>query len=48
MSEYGVVGMPTVIFFDSRGVEIERFSGFKNAEDLALIMSRVLETSASS
>ena len=39
---YGVVGMPTVIFFDSEGRELERFAGFKKAEDLAPIMERVL------
>ena len=39
---YGVVGMPTVIFFDSAGNEIERFAGFKKAEDLAAVMTRVL------
>jgi len=37
-----VVGMPTVIFFDSQGNELERFSGFKNAADLSAIMERVL------
>ncbi len=40
--KYGVVGMPTVIFFDSQGNELERFSGFKNAADLSEIMERVL------
>jgi len=37
-----VVGMPTVIFFDARGNELERFSGFINAADLSAIMTRVL------
>jgi thiol:disulfide interchange protein DsbD len=40
--KYGVVGMPTVIFFDSQGTELERFSGFKDAADLSGIMERVL------
>jgi len=39
---YGVVGMPTVIFFDSAGNELERFAGFKKAEDMAPILERVL------
>ena len=34
--------MPTVIFFDPDGVELERFSGFKDADDLAAIMRRIL------
>jgi len=40
--KYGVVGMPTVIFFDAQGTELERFSGFKDAADLSEIMERVL------
>lgn len=39
-----VVGMPTVIFFDSQGNELERFSGFLNAADLSEVMARVLAT----
>ena len=39
---YGVVGMPTVIFFDATGRERERFAGFKKASDLAPILERVL------
>jgi thiol:disulfide interchange protein DsbD len=39
--KYRVKGMPTVIFFDSRGKEIERFVGFKNAEEVAAIMDRI-------
>ncbi|MBU0741931.1 thioredoxin family protein [bacterium] len=37
-----VVGMPTVIFFDSQGHELERFSGFVKAADLSEVMARVL------
>ena len=40
--KYGIVGMPTVIFFDAQGTELERFSGFKDAADLSEIMERVL------
>ena len=43
-SRFGVIGMPTVIFFDSLGNEIERFSGFKDADDLAAVMERVLSS----
>lgn len=41
-ARYAVVGMPTVIFFDSTGRERERFAGFKKAADLAPLMERVL------
>jgi len=41
-ARYGVVGMPTVIFFDSTGRERERFAGFKKAADLAPLLERVL------
>ena len=37
--EYGVRGMPTVIFFNSEGVETGRFSGFKSASDVKNLMS---------
>lgn len=40
---FGVIGMPTVIFFDSEGNELERFSGFKNARDMVAVMERVLD-----
>ena len=43
LKRYGVIGMPTVIFFDSRGNELERFSGFVDAEAMAEVMGRVLE-----
>ncbi len=39
---FGVIGMPTVIFFAPDGTEIERFSGFKDADDMAAVMRRVL------
>ena len=42
--KYQVVGMPTVIFFDSNGQELERFSGFKGADDMAEVMQRVLQS----
>jgi thiol:disulfide interchange protein DsbD len=39
---YDVKGMPTVIFFDSQGTELERFVGFKPAGGVIDIMDRVL------
>ncbi len=39
--KYQVKGMPTVIFFDSHGREKERFVGFKNAGEVAVIMDRI-------
>ncbi|MCP4145185.1 MAG: thioredoxin fold domain-containing protein [bacterium] len=42
LKKYAVVGMPTVIFFDSEGKELERFSGFKGPDDVEKIMRRVL------
>ncbi|MDP6418147.1 MAG: cytochrome c biogenesis protein CcdA [Candidatus Krumholzibacteria bacterium] len=44
LKQYGVRGMPTVIFFSPEGEEIERFFGFLNAKDLAVTMQRVLNT----
>ena len=38
-SEYQVWGMPTVIFFDSSGREIDRFSGFKPAREVLKMMN---------
>jgi len=43
---YGVVGMPTVLFFDPQGRELERFSGFVNARDLAVVLERVRRRAA--
>jgi thiol:disulfide interchange protein DsbD len=40
--KYGVVGMPTVIFFDSEGNETDRFFGFKKPAELAAYMERAL------
>jgi thiol:disulfide interchange protein DsbD len=38
--KYGVVGMPTIILFDSTGKELFRFEGFKPPEDVAEILRR--------
>ncbi len=43
LNKYEVYGMPTVIFFDSTGAELERFSGFISAEDMAPYMERALQ-----
>lgn len=41
IKKYGVAGMPTVIFFSADGKEKERFTGFKEAAEVAQIMDRV-------
>jgi thiol:disulfide interchange protein DsbD len=38
---YSVVGMPTVIFYDSKGVEVKRFVGFQEPEKVLEIMKGV-------
>lgn len=43
---YLVLGMPTVIFFDSEGQEVQRFVGYKNAQDVAKLMDDVLAVNA--
>jgi len=43
---YGVVGMPTVLFFDPQGRELERFSGFMDARDLGVVLERVRREAA--
>mgnify|MGYP000661904509 CR=1 FL=1 len=40
-ARYGVVGLPTVIFFDSDGKEVERFFGFRGPEPVLASMKRV-------
>ncbi len=42
LGKYEVFGMPTVIFFDSSGKELERFSVFISAEDMLPYMRRAL------
>jgi len=44
-AKYQIRGMPTVIFFNPDGVELERFFGFKNSRGVAEIMDRVLAVS---
>jgi thiol:disulfide interchange protein DsbD len=34
-----IIGLPTVIFFNSQGTEIKRFSGFKNQREFLKILS---------
>jgi thiol:disulfide interchange protein DsbD len=38
--ELGIIGMPTVILFDSRGAESKRFSGFLGAEEFLDLLGR--------
>lgn len=40
-AEYKVLGLPTVIFFDATGREIERFFGFRPPEQVLSSMQRV-------
>lgn len=40
-AHYGVVGLPTVIFFDSEGKEVERFFGFRGPDQVLASMKRV-------
>jgi thiol:disulfide interchange protein DsbD len=41
--DYGVSGLPTVIFMDPQGREIRRFSGFRGPEEV-LVMLREITT----
>jgi thiol:disulfide interchange protein DsbD len=38
--ELGIIGMPTVILFDSQGAESKRFSGFLGAEEFLDLLGR--------
>ncbi|MFN8547399.1 MAG: cytochrome c biogenesis protein CcdA [Candidatus Eisenbacteria bacterium] len=40
-ASYGVLGLPTVIFFDSEGREVERFFGFKPPEEILSSMKKI-------
>lgn len=40
-NKFNIVGMPTILFFDSKGEEVERLSGFINAEEFLKIMSGI-------
>lgn len=40
-AEYGITGLPTVVFIDSKGDEQERFFGFRNAESVLASMKMV-------
>jgi thiol:disulfide interchange protein DsbD len=40
-NKFSVVGMPTILFFDSNGEEIERLSGFLNADEFLKIMNAI-------
>lgn len=40
-AEYRVLGLPTVIFFDGAGNEVERFFGFRPAESVLASMQRI-------
>jgi len=38
--KYGIIGMPTVIFFSPNGEERYRFEGFRDAEEVLKIMKK--------
>ncbi len=38
--ELGIIGMPTVIFFDAQGEESRRFSGFLDAGEFLGLLPR--------
>ncbi len=40
-ASYGVLGLPTVIFFDSKGNEVERFFGFRPPDEILSSMKRI-------
>ncbi len=40
-SQYHVPGLPTVIFYDSSGHEVNRFFGFKSADEVEKLMAAV-------
>jgi len=37
--EFNVIGVPTVLIFDSKGNEVKRITGFVNAEEFLKMMS---------
>jgi thioredoxin:protein disulfide reductase len=41
MESYDIKGLPTVIFFDSSGQEVERFFGFRDADNVLALMQSV-------
>jgi len=41
LKKFDVLGIPTVIFLDKNGNELERFSGFKSPEDFLDIIKRI-------
>jgi thiol:disulfide interchange protein DsbD len=40
-NKFNIVGMPTILFFNSNGEEVERLSGFLNADEFLKIMSNI-------
>jgi thiol:disulfide interchange protein DsbD len=41
MESYRIKGLPTVIFFNSAGEEVERFFGFRDADNVLALMQSV-------
>ena len=46
LSRFEVAGVPTLIFFDVHGEEVERLVGYVNADKLGDVMERVLGSKA--
>lgn len=46
LQEFGVLGVPTIIFYDSAGREVDRVVGFVDAEEFRTLMGRVKGASA--
>lgn len=46
LEEFGVLGVPTIIFYDSAGREVDRVVGFIDAEEFRSLMRRVEKPSA--
>jgi thiol:disulfide interchange protein len=40
-ADYGVPGLPTVIFYNGSGQEVKRFFGFRSPQEVAALMKDV-------
>jgi thiol:disulfide interchange protein DsbD len=39
--KFNIIGMPTILFIDSKGNEVHRLTGFVNAEEFEKIVNNV-------
>lgn len=44
LEEFGVLGVPTIIFYDSAGREVDRVVGFVDADEFRALMGQVRDT----